>query len=259
MTATPSHRLKLARAEEHLLDLKGLLGPEVGERKTYPTTEVFETYEGKSGWCYRITTGYQVPERALILAGEFMFNARSALDHLLCALVPAEDKRKAQFPIFTKDPLAVDASGKPLHRNAAGLWRRHTDGVPQAALAVLHQLQPCARAAHHRKAAEDHVFAILNILQNADKHCQLMMIPDGLRRCQLIVNGEIDRGFTAVMKNGAPIYRSKTKMQVEIEGTLAVAVGKRMDRLYPLPAIFDGILKFITDEALPPLEKLLPR
>jgi len=259
MAATPSHRLKLDRAEEHLLNLKGLLGPEVGERKTYPTTEAFETYQGGSGWCYRIATGYEVPERALILAGEFMFNIRSALDHLLCALIPAEDKRNAQFPIFTKDPLAKDASGKPLHRNAAGLWRRHTEGVPQAALAVLHRLQPYARAAQHRKAPEDQVLAILNVLQNADKHCQLMLIPDGLRRGQLIVDGELDRGFTAVMKNGTPVYLSDTKVHVEIEGTLAVAVGKRTDRLYPLPASFDSTLEFVTDDVLPPLEKLLPR
>jgi len=252
MATTPSHRLKLNRAEEHLQDLKALLGPEVGERKTYPTTEAFETDDqGDSGWVYRIATGYAIPERAFVIAGEFMFNARSALDHLLCALIPAEDKRKAQFPIFTNDPFAVDASGKPLHRSAAGLWGRHTDGVPQAALAVLQRLQPYTVAANHRKSPEHHVLAILHELQNADKHCQLALIPNGLHRCQ--------HGFTPVMQDGAPVHVSDTKVKVEVEGTLTVAIGKTTKALRELPTVFDMILDSIANDVLPPLEPLLPR
>lgn len=258
MASTPSYRLKLYRAEEHLRDLKAVLGPDLGQRKTYPTTEAFESDEDGSRWCYRITTGYEVAERAPILAGDFMFNVRSALDHLVCALIPGEDKGNAQFPIFVEDPFATDSRGKPLNGHAPGLWKRYTKGVPKPARAVLKRLQPYWRAVEHGKPAEHQVLAILHSLQNADKHCQPVLIPDGLRQCEVIVNGQVDECITPVVKNGTPVYISETKVQVEVEGALTVSIGKGMDGLYPFPGGFEMMLDFIANEVLPPLEKLLP-
>jgi hypothetical protein len=172
-----SWRRKVARAEEHLLDFANRIAP-LQERRAYPVSEGFEDYEGSRQYVRRVSLPHLDDPMLEILVGELMFNARSALDHLACALVPPGERtpkvmRATQFPIFTVD---ID---DPANANARDGWRRQTQGFPAAAADAVKKFQPFAHP-HPSLGAEHHSLALLGDLQNADKHRQLLIVVESL-------------------------------------------------------------------------------
>lgn len=257
MAPTPSHRLKLHRAEEHLIDLKGVAA-DASARRPYPVVETFEP--DRQEWVYYLSLAEaEPPEMFPIVLGDFLFNVRSALDHLIVAIAPDRDsKRQVEFPIFTADPLRVhEHTGADLHPEEAALWRRRTRGLPADCIAELRALQPYETARHFNASAQDQALAVLSMLQNADKHRNLVGVFTGLTRAQIETDGwwtcVIEPGF----KDGAEMYAAPTQVDVKVEGAAQIGVG-RPDEIRDFDQLCETILDCIAMDVLPRLEPFLP-
>jgi len=250
-----SWRLKLYRAEEHLADLKEMIGIPIG-RWACPVTEVLNA-SGKHEYALVLPT--LVPQNVPILAGELLFNVRSALDQLTCALIAGDDKGKAQFPVFTEDPDEIDQmTGGHAHPNARSLWGSYTKGVAGPAKAEMRRMQPFEQARTAHMAPRHHSLAVLYELQNADKHCQLVFDRPTLKRTVIKVDGEVVDCATPGLHDGTVIAVTETRVSVEAEGEVVVPFGVTGDLGYEYPITFDKILDFVVREVLPALEPHLP-
>lgn len=252
---TSSWRLKLARAEEHLRNLADEIGIPIG-RNPCP---VHESLNADGEYEYAIEVPGAVSQRVPIMVGELLFNIRSALDHLTCALIPTKDKGRAQFPIFDVNPLEVDEStGKYAHPWARGAWNLQTKGVPCPARAVMAMLQPFYQAREARKPAEHNSLSILRRLQDADKHRELLYASPTLFETTLHVNNEQLVGIVPGLKDGAKVFAFPHQVDVQVEGVVRVPIGIGDNFGYAYPLVFDTILDNIANNVLPGLEPFLP-
>jgi hypothetical protein len=96
----PSWRLKIERAEHHLLDLRHLVKRyQEGHhyRAVCPNPPRQPTH---SGFVLDITE--PPDDQIAIVLGDLLFNVRSALDHIAVACAPPARKRQAGFPIYER-------------------------------------------------------------------------------------------------------------------------------------------------------------
>jgi hypothetical protein len=140
---TYSWRRKVERAKHHLSDFNARISP-IEERRSYPAPKKLEAYEGATVYPYRVEIPESDDPLLPIIAGDLLFNLRSALDHIFVALVPESERTKSTaFPIFTDDIEARDpVSGKYLHPKSRGSWRRKIKGAPRDALTIVERFQP---------------------------------------------------------------------------------------------------------------------
>lgn len=255
---TPSHRLKIQRAEKHLEDLGAMLATTTS-RKPYPVSEIFEPNGKKPGWVYRLDLSEAAPDEMFpIVLGDFLFNVRSALDQLVVGCAPANRKYKVSFPICAKDPLAVDqASGDYVNAEAASEWLSRTKGLPSDLVANLQALQPYENARKFSKQAEDHPLTILSALQNADKHRESIGVVTGLKQVEWCIEG-IRLGHVPVIKHDTVLETSEHQVQVEIEGAAVVGLG-RGNKIRDWDLVTGRILDFVAIEVLRRVEPFLRR
>ena len=151
---------KLDRAHEHL----GVIDEQIGDFakatkdkshfviKTNPQT-------AKVWMVWWIDEPHHTPLSLSVRIGEFLYNLRSSLDNLVCALVrsqtPSSTCRGRGFPIFTDSDKYADYRASMLK------------GVPDRARALIDGLQPYTRG--HGSVDKDPL-NILNSLCNRDKH-----------------------------------------------------------------------------------------
>ncbi|MGD0322059.1 MAG: hypothetical protein ABSC00_10765 [Acidimicrobiales bacterium] len=172
----PSYLKKLTRAEKHLGDLK----------------EEFDRYSGRHP--YEVTTTIQrqrkvrrlefteFPENTDIgiIAADVIYNLRSGLDHLACALVPAAERSHVMFPIFWQgvweDPVPGENEQRTKDRSR---WNIYTRRMHPDAVAYLRRMQP------HADAQEDdptiHFLSVLNRLSNTDRHSKFPLMVTALK------------------------------------------------------------------------------
>jgi hypothetical protein len=256
MAPRPSHRLKLDRAEEHLVDLKGVAA-DASVRRPYPVIETFDPE--RQEWIYYLSLAeVEPPEMFPIVLGDFLFNVRSALDHLVVAIAPDRDsKKQVEFPIFTADPLNVhEHTGADLHPEQAAHWRRWTTGLPTDCVTELRALQPFETAQHFKARAQDQALAVLSVLQNADKHRNLVGVFTALTKIQIEAEGDC-YGLVPGLKDGAEVHAAPTQVDVKVEGSAQIGVG-RPDEVRDFDRLCETILDFIAAEVLPRLEPFLP-
>lgn len=251
----PSWRLKLHRAKEHLRTIGELIGYPPG-RQPCPVTEVLNA-DGK--FEYSISIPGAVDQMVPIVAGDCLFNIRSALDHLVCALIPSEDKGPAQFPIFTTDPLRTDSvTGAYRDTNARSRWLSQTRGIPSGPLAIITELQPFNQAGNDTEKAQHHTLAVLSTLQNADKHRELVFSRPGIKQVVVSVPNHLDLYIVGSLYDGAVFLAQQESMDVKVEGTFTIPFGIGQQVRYEYPLMFDMILDFVARDVLPALEQHLP-
>lgn len=266
MAATPSHRLKLQRADKHVSELETLIAG-ISERRPYPVTESFDP-KGET-WTYRLNLAGSVPpENVPVVLGDVLFNVRSALDHIVVAIAPAKFKRRAGFPICTVDPLLTDESGAYRDADAARGWISRTEGLPDDCVAVIRGMQPYEIAENRPEPAKAHTLAILSALQNADKHRELIAVVSALKDAVLRIDGKawnVDLGagqpeppfpMDFALKDGAQLHAARRKMKVEIEGSATIGVGRR-DELWDVYDFVNRLRRTIGRGVLPALEPFL--
>ena len=106
--------------------------------------------------------GPRIDPRISVLVGEIVYHLRSSLDHLMWGLVTkkhAAPDWKPQFPICYK------ASDFEATRNGIA------KGITSKARALIEAVQP-----YHRTPPESHPLAILQTLNNTDKHSLLLVV-----------------------------------------------------------------------------------
>jgi hypothetical protein len=254
---TPSYRLKLARAQEHLDQLTALLGP-VSGRRPRAVRETFKTKEDQGRFAYRLEVGFEVPEDALVLAGDFLFDARSALDHLAIALARRELRKAATFPILVDDPFTLREDEEEfVETRAQRAWRKATRALPERVVEVLEGLQPFAVARETGERPEDQPLAQLDALRRAERRQELRITATGISQTALTVEGETVY-LAPLIPHGTVLHLSPTKVNVQVVGASHIAIGIVDGDLFPFPAVFDAIVGTITHDVLPSLEPLLP-
>jgi len=226
-------------------------------RSTHPVTEALEDEAGRARFIYRLDLDPAVDDRIHILVGEFLFNVRSALDHLAVGMVAPKFKYRTQFPIFTEDPLKRDeTTSEYLDNQKAADWIRWTEGMPDGAREIVRQIQPFSVPGGELDAPRDHVLALLSSLHNADKHRQLLTVMDTLHQIAVTIDGVTDY-LVPGMHNGELILVSPTRAAVKIEGSARIAIGTSEANLRDLLKVFDWILNDVRGTVLPVLEPFL--
>jgi hypothetical protein len=201
----------------------------------------------------------------VIVLGDLLFNARSALDHLAVALVVPPNRtwkiiHATAFPILVNDIDEIDPStGKHLHARDRERWVGMTKGFAPAALPVLKSFQPYSFATQNSNA-RDWSLAILGTLQNADKHRQLLVaasaIADPTFRFTRISDGFVFKDTPPppppgkLIGNGTVVTELAANdlpgVKVEIEGTPQIVVGESQNGPYrtcpfAIQAIIDNV------------------
>lgn len=159
-TALEHIREKLKRANEHIEQLEREVEAFLDEAPNRSiindnpeTTKVFEEF-------HRNRT---VAPRLSVVTGDGLYQLRSSLDHLICALIKRErgnPTNNTQFPIVvwrTKEQL------RRYDRQIAGISR------PEV-LATIERFQP-----YHGATPRNELLAVLKALNNADKHRSLVL------------------------------------------------------------------------------------
>jgi hypothetical protein len=248
VTTNPSWRLKLQRAEEHLVDILQRIEP----LRQAHRFEVTEYPEGGGGREYRLWTPLATDPYVAVMIGDFLFNVRSALDHLAVSLVPTNRQGQASFPILMIDP-GADTANADADRTRRDYWGRATMGMQSAAVDVIRAVQPFrAEVPDGMKRfnlnPEDHVLAVLRAFQNADKHRRLVTAIEGLRPIRVTAtntaSGEVqditpDLADNHLGGNGATIHRGREEMSIDAIGAVAVAIGISESRTGPFRQIPD--------------------
>ena len=147
--------LKLDRAERHLNEILGMLSlVEVGECRIFP-----EHDKNLDLLVQRISITPKPDATLAVVIGDFLFDIRSALDHLvwqLAVLNGCLPDRDNMFPITTKPDLFTRAI-TPRDR-----FKGRLHGVAQSHVTLIEGMQPYRRGNESLKR--------LDTLHNADKH-----------------------------------------------------------------------------------------
>jgi hypothetical protein len=151
---------RLDRAKEHLDIVKGRLRDFI---KSTKHNLVLKKYPQPNGVCvvWWADEPSHPPMSVSIEIGEFLYNLRSALDNLVCALVRREQGTYGA---------SCSGNGFPIHTNC-DLFDREVPvalkGVPPSARTLIYGLQPYMRGAG---TADLDPLNILNQLRNRDTH-----------------------------------------------------------------------------------------
>ncbi len=169
MSSTASWWLKIKRANEHLSELEEAV-------RRYADSRPYEAAGGVQAehdhhdvsYSLRITRKPD-PEIAAIV-GDIAHNARSALDHIAVALAPRKRHRDAAFPVATEDIWLKDGRRyRSRDHKARRSYRSKVKGIDLRAQAIINAAQP------YNHGGEAHILAVLNRLENVDKHERLVI------------------------------------------------------------------------------------
>jgi hypothetical protein len=130
--------------------------------RAYPIQCSREVDEEKKEERFRFADPPELPREWAVRVGEIAHNARSALNYIVAAGVRragATLQLSNDFPIFTDEDRYL-AGGANSHRN------RKLRGVPEPIKKKIDDIQPF----HVRKRAPIHPLALLQALNNPDKH-----------------------------------------------------------------------------------------
>lgn len=246
--AARSYDLKLDRAEQHLIELKDALDRYV-EKHPY---EVRRHVEGKKKReVFRLHFTEQPDPTIGPIVGDVIYNLRSALDHLMAALVPSERRSKVYFPIYWQGVWEPPEPGEhPKRSKDRGRWASDTAKVHPDALAILKANQPPLDA---WDPPESHGLIILNRIATKDRHTKLPIVaaslvaehgeclgPDGIWRPVRTHDFSPSEG----VPDGAEVFLPQGSVDVKIQGTAQVFVRIRAADKggYKIPDTLDALL-----------------
>jgi hypothetical protein len=248
---------KIQRAKRHLAVIKREVRAYQASHPEFVDAKLDQNLPG-----YVLNANTRPPNIGLsVKVGDFLFNLRSALDHLARGLVLTEGNTPADtggsrtsFPILEKKPKKLDIAG----------------GVDPTALNVVEKLQPYHQPAGGYWASE---LWILNELNNIDKHRNLhfptatwfsptagVVITESqppFRHWMLVSIGRIDSGD----KLGRIVVQSPTPHpKVEMRGKYIVNVlmptfGPNPSAGLPLVDGMQALLEFVRIKVVPSFDK----
>jgi hypothetical protein len=164
---------KLDRAEHHLVDLKDRIARFLDDEPCTVRSGV-EKQKKRDVTVHRVQYKPIDPQIELI-AGDFLYNARTALDYLAGALVPPRERSHVMFPMLAEPVWEIPfAEGENLERTKAReRWTVVTRRMHPHAVALLQQMQPLDDGTDK---ARRHALSVLNRLSNTDRHKQVSVV-----------------------------------------------------------------------------------
>ncbi len=254
---------KIIRAEELLASVKA-------EADSYTECDPYrivgefaEDRRSYTAWC---VLSEEPPIRLSVLIGEFIYDLRSALDHLADFLVRQNGGRptkQTRFPIYDSR----------FNRDGTERVFSISGGVSETALALIEGMQPYKRGEN----ATSHPLSMLGYLSNADKHRNLVVAGLFLSHVQVTLSFRdpelrnivhLSQSNFGRFENGAPVAHfpfavaiepGDGKVEVNSQGSPLIAFkepGVLMDA--SVLDTLSGILTYVRDEAVRKIEQDRP-
>jgi len=167
ISGVDSANIKITCASEHLVAIKRIISSVVSEPGSY---EIIKGADGKE----TITFLIQPPPQLSVLAGEVVYQLRSALDHLAFDLVkrnvggislPANWDVRCDFPLWLKipdDQIKCGHVNPPLPYNC---FTKSLPGISKSAFTFIESIQP-----YRRGSGTHNVLRLIANLSNIDRH-----------------------------------------------------------------------------------------
>jgi hypothetical protein len=224
---------------------------------------VTDSIEGKKKrhiWRLRFTA--KPDSRLPLIAGDFLYNVRAALDYLIAALVPSSERSHVMFPCLYEPIWQIPfKQGENQDRtDSRQKWNTTVRKMPDEAVTILKSLQPVNEAANFPNF---HVLGMLNRLSNRDRHRQLTVLAWGLKDVSLEAynagGSRLDFGGDNLddlsgIQDGARIRVPEEVMSMEIRGAPVVVIRDSADdRHIRIPDSLRACLLFARDQAVVPL------
>lgn len=258
----PSYLAKVHRAEMHLDELQA-------ELDRYAATGPYTVGESKRGKrvVHRLSfTGQPENTDIPIILADAVYNLRSALDHLMAALVDKQDRRSVIFPIFFRGVWEVGrAEDNPQQIKERGRWASDTKTMHPKAVDFLKRCQPSPEDPGHESAD---LLRFVNRLSNRDRHERLPVLATGIERMLVRFtwpDGKVQHGLgihrtaESFFADGAQIRFPPGATNAEIvQGTPVIAVLQGRDptgvsRYLQIPLEASRAAALIKDRIIPGL------
>lgn len=138
------------------------------------------------------------------IAGDVIFDVRSALDHIAVAFTSRGLESKVEFPIFEKRFLIRE-------ERKVDLFAERTQGIPKDVKAFLLRMQPFSKP----QTMPSEFLSMLNKLCNRDKHRKLLILPLWIKDPTIVFTGdggsELLRELAGgIYKDGANVFTRPT-------------------------------------------------
>jgi hypothetical protein len=253
-----SWHLKVDRAEQHLEEVKAHMAAYATEHP-YRAERARQPKGQRDIWLYRLRMLQQPDPMIAVIIGEILYDLRSALDHIAVGMAPRSRKRNAGFPVEMTDPSARDADGNLLNEERHRSFLSKIEGIPQDAAAMIMYSQP-----YNREHSEIETLALLNRLENADKHRELVALGAGVMDIRTVITAPkpaIQQRADGFREDGAEVAKFKfmepppppeSEVKVDVRGTASVAikVGGLKGNLI-MPQTLEILIGWMRDEAIP--------
>jgi len=260
MNAAPrSWHLMVDRAEQHLEEVKAHMAA-YAAKHPYGAVRARQPKGQRDIWLYRLKMLEQPDPMIAVIIGEILYDLRSALDHIAVSMAPNSRKSKAGYPVEVTDPFAKDADGAFIYdEERRRSFTSKIKGIPADAVAMIMHSQP-----YTREYSELETLALLNRLENADKHRELVTLGAGIMDIRTIVTAPkaaIQQRADGFREDGAEVAKFKfiesppppeSEVQVDVRGTASVAikVGGLQGNL-AMPQTLEILIGWMRDETIP--------
>lgn len=231
LSGRPSYDLKMERAEKHLVDVERIVADWV---KSNPTT-ISSGIEGKKKkrLVHRAHVTEPPNDEIAPVLGDFIFNVRSALDHLAYCLSKGSNRNGVYFPIYWQGVWEPAAPGENVERaKDRNRWKSYVSTMQPEAVAIIERQQP------HEGGFEDGIHALkaLNQLRNTDAHKKLVVSAGAVKNPTIAwtVAGDdenvlvsplvVDGRSVSLMQHGAPIEFPDDAVEMYFRGTPSILV-----------------------------------
>lgn len=246
----------MARAEHHFEDLRQLVD-RYRDGHHYRAVGVAPPKKRPTHWRFVLEITEPPDPQIAIVFGDFLFNVRSALDHVAVACAPPARKRSAGFPLYQERPEGPEAIK----------FESMTRGMPPEARAVIEFEQPYNlrnRSSDVRPESAEALHA-LSSLQDADKHRSMVVLVSGITNPQVQISwaGEAMGILTPrYVAPGEELVRYDeigdripyAEVTVDVRGVPEVAVKISGQDDFGLLRVAGGILGRVRDRVIPSLE-----
>jgi hypothetical protein len=262
MSVIDAINLRLDRAYEHLVEIERLID-------TYTSGEPYavrpEFERRPRVYVYRLRHIEEPDPKIAVVIGDLLHNLRAAMNYCMGGLVPSRRAAKTQFPILAVDPFARERpGGRYLQRqpDTRRAWRSWVKGVHPDALAIIERLQPY----HPGPRGTPRYLAVLNALNNGDKHRRLTVVSGGAVNVSVkayALDGTLLTDRTPVgntlLQDGTELFRHPTEVQVHVRLTAHVGIRLGQDGVHMAVHGLPKLAVYVRDGVIAPLEPYLRR
>lgn len=236
--------LKLERARQHLDELSSYTAQFTSRHGYEAVRDAHRDEQPDDVWRYVVHFTEHPDERVAVVVGDVVHNVRSALDHVMVALVSPRREREVFFPIFNER--VFDDHGAAVDTDQGRRWASITRDLDERIVTQLRILQPFQEPeadvaefcrSHGIDPKQIHALSLLNRLDNADKHRRLPRIIQTMRDVrtvttyqggvieQHVADGGLVEAGTEVAKFGfSTPSTATTEVDVQITGTVTIAL-----------------------------------